>query len=451
MKTPYFSTNTYKDFDHDALTASAAVNSTLRITPKQLSPEAYCLNTYLATWWNGQSGSGSVHPSSVRIRKSLGLNEQEQDSALKELEAMGWWKVISTSSGQNEYKFLVAKHATAVRNELQKTGGGGISLNHSKFIARYVVCSPMAKALMLYILSVSRQVVVKLDFKEQIQAGRYGKRTKLFHGVLFNSPHLETHNPNKHEQLVKVKTLPEAWTTDKPVKAFVSLENFSKKVVCSPKEWSEAIQEIRTRGLWTAFIDPFSDEDTHEAVFTPTFELHNIVWKFDQIAGGAGISEFEKMLGFDDDNPDSDQLFPQLGYHFVYTLRNSEGRVLMVGQTTQPLTRRLNQHQTEATNTGAMKAIKAIVQDPNDSLEIFHEATVHFSYIAKYEVELMEYYTIQGETLLNVIRTVEENKATIKPDSRFGVEGVSQKQLDTILNVHGGKVILDEPGADIEM
>ncbi|MGP4993715.1 hypothetical protein [Glutamicibacter ardleyensis] len=449
MKPQYFSTNTYKDFDHDALTASAAINSTLRITPTQLSAEAFNLNTYLATWWNAQSGTGSVHPSVTRISKSLGLNEEQQELALRELEEMGWWKVVR-SGNQKEYKFLLALDAGKVRNDLSKSGGVGISMNHTKFVARYTQCSPMAKALMLHILSISRQTVVKLDYKEQINAGRYGRRTKLFHGVLFTSPHVDVRDPRKHRALAKLKNLPEEWTTAKPVKAHITLENFNRKVACTPLEWNDAITEVRERGLWTAFIDPFTDTDTHEAVFTPTFELHNMVWKFDQIGGGGAISEFEALLGFDDTNPDSDELFPELGYHFVYTLRNSKGRVLMVGQTTQPLTRRLNQHLTEATNTEAMRAIKVIVQDPDDSLEIVHEATVHFSGVAKYEVELMQYYTIQGETLFNVIRTVEENRRTIKPDARFGVEGVSQKQLDSILNVHGGKVVLDEPGADID-
>lgn len=449
MKTPYFSTNTYKSFDATALTCSNAIHATLRITPRKLSADAWNLNTYLATWWNKQSGTGSVHPSDIRIQKSLGLSGARLEGALSELEDMGWWKVFRTDA-QTEYKFLLANHSQAVKRKVSEQGGGGISMNHTKFIVRYIQCSPMAKALMLYILSQSRQNVVNLQYQSQINAGRWGRRTKLFHGTLFTSPHLNAYSPADRERIAKTFQLPEEWTVGNPIRAKVTLADFSQKVDCSRLEWNEAIREIEDRGLWSVFVDPFSEVE--EAVFTPTYELHKMVWKIDQIAGGKGLSEFEARLGFDDSLPDTEEGLPTLGYHFIYTLRQkSTGRVLMVGQTTQPLHRRLNQHLTEATNSTAHQVIKSIVANSNDSLEIVHEATVHFSGVAKYEVELMEYYTIQGESLLNVIRTVEENRATIKPDARFGVNGVSKKQLDTILNVHGGKVILDEPGADIEM
>lgn len=447
MKPEHFTPNKYRGFDATALTCSTAINATLRITPRKLSADAWNLNTYLATWWNAQSGTGSVHPSDIRIQKSLGLSGARLEGALNELEDMGWWKPARTGE-QTEYKFLLANHSQAVKRKVSEQGGGGISMNHTKFIVRYIQCSPMAKALMLYILSQSRQNVVNLQYQSQINAGRWGRRTKLFHGTLFTSPHLNAYSPADRERIAKTFQLPEEWTVGNPIRAKVTLADFSQKVDCSRLEWNEAIREIEDRGLWSVFVDPFSEVE--EAVFTPTYELHKMVWKIDQIAGGKGLSEFEARLGFDDSLPDTEEGLPTLGYHFVYTLRQkSTGRVLMVGQTTQPLNRRLNQHLTEATNSTAHQAIKSIVANPGDSLEIVHESTVHFFHVAKIEVDLMGYYETLGEKLLNVIRDEEANRRTIKPDARFGNDGVSKQQLEAILAKHGGQLVINEALEDI--
>jgi len=258
----------------------------------------------------------------------------------------------------------------------------------------------MARALMLFIVSQTTQLANNLGYQHWVSAPTGNFRTKLFHGTFFECPEMRTQNPEGWQLLADTKEVPDAWL-DKPIRVTVDRRIFQQKVMCTDQQFQEAVEEVNALGWWKIYPDPFGTHDEWEA--TPQPVLHRLVWDFDQRAGGAHISQWEAENGFYESTGE----LPPLGYHYIYGLKvQGSEQFFLIGQTTQPLEQRLNQHLALGTNGDANAVIKAAVESSDQVITIEQLATVFFLTVAEYEVGMALHLKHQGHPIQNKILDV---------------------------------------------
>lgn len=428
------SPNQHRKYDDRAVTCSEALRATLHLVPEPLSAEAYCLNTYLASWVNGATSNGRVNPSRQRIIDSLRITEEQLKHASQELNQVQWWHQV-----ENEYRGIFLQEQWAGELKARVKQFSGLSMNHVKVIARYTGASPLARALMLFILSRSKQVANNLGYQHFRQAGATRSKAKLFHGTLFSCEQMLVNNPQGWQVLADTKELPESWVENgKPVVAEFNIKEFQSKVLCSEQEFTSAVAEVNELGFWQVNPDPFTDEQ-YRAV--PQFKLHSVVWEFDQLTGGASISQWEASAGWLEQEQEKN--LPPLGYHYVYGLKVQGSRqYFLIGQTTQDLESRLNQHLTMGTNDDANEVILEVLRSTDQRIVIEHLATVFFRSVNEYEMRLANGLLGAGHPIKNRILNTAWNRNSVKLDRRFGGREVKLSELTEILVRHQGKVIL---------
>lgn len=412
-------------FNPKAVFASEAMRATWNLMPT-VSPEAYCLSTYLSSWWNNSNSNNAIYPDENQVCTSLSFTSEQFRAALIELEGIGWWKAIWNADGSiKEYKpsFPFSPHELKWRVKKHK----GFSLNHGKVISRYIrTHSQTTHAIMLWVVANTRQVYNDLGKKHFVDNGN--TMTKLCHGAYFNHRAMKANGDREFAYLASFKQPKEEWTIEQPVITRVSLEALRRSFHISTDAFRLALREIEELGLWTVDYQPdvfsgtqYANEAHEVAVLTPTYRLHCLVWDFENYSGGTATGLWERKHGLA--YSQRGQL-PALGYHYIYALVSRKtGSIYIVGQTTQALTTRLHQHQQLATNADANAAVRSIQSDPEDTLDIRHLATVFHSDVAEVEMDWAHEFINRGHPIKNKILTVKENRRTIKSDVRFGVLG----------------------------
>lgn len=428
------SPNQHRKYDSNAVTCSEALRASLHMVPEALSAEAYCLNVYLASWVNGATSNGRVNPSRQRIIDSLRFTEEQLEHASQQLNQVQWWHQV-----ENEYRGIFLQEQWAGELKARVKQFSGLSMNHVKVIARYAGGSPLARALMLFILSRSKQVANNLGYQHFRQSGTTQSKAKLFHGTLFSCEQMLANNRQGWQVLADMKKLPESWVKQgNPVVAEFSIKEFQSKVRCSEQELNEAIEEVNELGFWQVNPDPFIDQQFRAV---PQYRLHSVVWEFDQLTGGASISRWEAEAGWLEQEQEKN--LPPLGYHFVYGLKvEGSRRYFLIGQTTQSLEARLNQHLAMGTNDGANEVILEVLRSTDQRIVIEHLATVFFRSVNEFEMRLANGLLEAGHPIKNRILNTAWNRISVKLDRRFGGREVSLSELTGILVRHQGKVIL---------
>lgn len=469
MKNPRYNPENMFENEHDRFKqGSLYCSEAMRATSRLMGPcsaDAYNLSIYLATWWNDSTGNANIRPQWTRLSGSIPFTQDQFVSALEELERLGWWKAIWLDQGKiAEYKPLFAREEWCDRLKARVKARGGYSMNHGKFVSRYTkALTSNALAVMNYAVSETPQLFNNLGNDEKgfkryfVWSGN--KKAKLCHGTYFDHPMVRVDDPEGYEALAAAVELPEEWTRDKPTSLSFSLADLNQRVIMSTDDFAVALEEVHALGYWSVEhhpVDPFGDGRPDEDVvtLTPTYLLHSMVWELDYCAGGAGTNGYELRYNMGDKRRYD---LPPLGYHFIYALRSHKtGKVVSIGETTQSMETRLNQHRRSGTNADAHAVIRAITQDPEDTLIIEHLATVFFPQVPEYEMTKAHEFIDAGHPLTNKVLDVRRNRRTVKADRRFG-ELLHNSRLDDfyaelgrLKAAHGGQTVLFEANRDEE-
>lgn len=123
-----------------------------------VSPTAYNLSIYLATFWNASTANGAVHPSEQRIMNSLAMSRLELHNAAQELMVANWWKPVMVEGvAITSWKPLFIQ--TLTQDDFNTLKRLRTSLNHAKVNARYTpIGNQLSKAIMGW---VSERIVPK--------------------------------------------------------------------------------------------------------------------------------------------------------------------------------------------------------------------------------------------------------------------------------------------------
>lgn len=432
--------NSHKKFNKNELNCTDVIRASVWLMPA-VSPAAYNLSRYLATWWNSRIADGIVYPSESRIANSLGLKGKALHEAADELASVGWWKPKYQNNRIVNYlplfKPLFTDEKTPhAKYRMSVIRGVRSSLNHTKVDARYFpVDNQLARSLTAFAVDRIKPKYNDLGYADLLRDGQreaishqfsHGKKVKIVHSVMFDHEIFCALNLQAWKALARTKRVPLDWTKNSYSTTF-TVGDFKKHInVSDPAEFTDAITAITDSGWWKVKVvgDPFADsefEDETTFTLTPQHPFHQLVWELDMLGGGEQIGKWETEHGFNDSRFQKDRGYPPLGYHAIYALRSvMTGKILYVGQTTQPLEYRLHQHMRNGTNAEASKAINWVVNNSIDSLEILQLATVHRSIVAEEEMVWANLLLEIGHPIQNKILTVAENVHAIKEDSRFG-------------------------------
>ncbi|MGW9550650.1 hypothetical protein ACWG8W_06295 [Citricoccus zhacaiensis] len=415
MEKEHYSPNEHKRINVDSPDCVHVMNLTARLM-EPVSPEAYALSTYLASWWNDTTGNNVIDPSDERVQASLSITPQVHASAIAELEAKGWWSAVWAEGRIQTYKPIFALNdpqGFTTRLQNIKDHHHGFSMNHAKAVLRYLRSDSIdATAIMLWIVSETKQRAVAMG-NRYFQAAVDGETPgKLFHGTFFEHPPMSKKDPETWEEVSGVINLPESWTTKLPKRTLITYGEVSKRVIMSEARYEAALDAIHELGFWTVVWD------RDEALLSPTYKLHSLVWEFDHHAGGDSNIVWENERGLGDPR---DVILPKLGYHYIYGLVSRQrDDYIMIGQTSQALEHRLNQHLNLATNDDANDAVLSILRDPTDTMKIVKLAEVAFPYVSEVEMMVANLSKEVGQPVHNKILTVAANNRTIRPDRRLG-------------------------------
>lgn len=452
----------------------------------------YNLARLLATYLNDNTANGVVFPSDAQVMYMTGMNRQELVNAQEELERSGWFSIVRSTSGEvQQYKFLFMEWMVDNARKLKRQRS---SLNHAKFEARY---NPMKSQDAKAIQSVATESIVPVFddlgynyYKKEVgivpphQIRNGDRLAKVCHSALFHHEKLQTGDPDVWAEIFNMNTLPEDWTSN-PKDAVLTFDQLLRKFPnLTPDSIIAAIDDINEAGWWIAELGTNDEGDAIR--MTPTHKLHATVWDFDNHAGGKNNTSWEVSNGFTHDNyriaAAADESAPTaevddatadvnadgkgnpflcpppLGYHYVYLLRSHQtGIGIIVGETTQALNLRRNQHAQVGTNDEANDEIFAVVRDPEDYLEIVHLMTVHNSVCNQKEMGSVEAGRAAGHPLKNKITFEGDNWKTIKVDSRLpqavwrkGIDkdeharlkAIQKKALNKCLETHDGNKVL---------
>ena len=449
-------------------------------------PAAFVVAVSLSSRFNGQSQTGVINPKTNRIMHNHGLSEGEFADVLVALLQSGLWDLplnLDDSSDINwqqmsapvikdmllshgvsnigEFKPLFVEQA---RNEKQSLRRWKASFNHLKYLARYAgMKAGLAQALTLVAASDIEPVFNDLGYQKYSDQSiepihqldtPSGKR-KICHSVMFDHPMMEASTPEQWASLAEVKELTADMVASPRSSKQLALSMLASKFGLGEDAYSQvsqAVQEIRSAGFFSVKVhaDPFGDGSDAMLTFTPTKKLHDAIWEADFRAGGFTQTQWEVANGhipFETRGEGDDPFtcLPKLGYHYLYALKSRRtGNYLTVGQSTMNLETRLAQHKQYGTNRIVDAAIRAINDDPADTLLIECLGMVHNSVVARLEMEALASMRAAGHQLLNQIETVEENQRTIKRDVRLSQQDRWEQEayLDLIRERHGEVIYL---------
>ncbi|MFC4369422.1 hypothetical protein [Citricoccus nitrophenolicus] len=380
-----------------------------------VSPAAYALSTYLASWWNNFNSNATVNPTDDRLLPSLNISPEQRADALAELEAKGWWSGVWKDGEVSQYKLLLDLSPERVHSLTArvKRDFAGFSMNHAKAVVRYLRSDNIdATAIMLWAVAQTKQRNIRMGEGFYRSEAPGAKPGKLFHGVFFSHKKLEELNKANPTLVARLSHLPEAWVHERPFSVSITRKKLSGLVYMSEPRYEAALEDIQKLGFWEVRRE--NDMD----YLIPTYRLHAFIWEFDRYAGGGSISHWEDKRGF---GRAGELELPKLGYHFIYGLKSrNSGDFIIVGQTTQPLPTRRNQHLHLATNADANEAVLNVLRDTDDTIDIVKLAEVAHPRVAAVEMMIANILKEDGHPIKNKIMTVNANLRTIKADKRLG-------------------------------
>lgn len=393
-----------------------------------MSNEAKVLAVQLATLWDNKEHTGVICPPVSRLLAWNDWTEAELRSYTLELAVHGLFRVKSDSRGGiSIYVPLFLEEALRMKEETAKVIKG--TTDHYIHAARYSGLSSTARVISLYLTAKSRAKWNQLGYIfGQHKTGYKVDNARSLRATFFDHPIMDAKTP---EEIKFLAELDELWPDEVMSgvrKTRVPLADILR-ISGSPEEWNEAKVELAANRYWD-----------HEAqgnglLFTPLMGLHQRVWDLNMIAGGNLRNTYEIVNGFfpiEDTDPEGDDPYlhrPPLGYHWLYILKF--GSLRQVGESTQPLRRRAQQHCQSPTNAFAEKHITAALRQGSVP-EIEFAGIVHKFKAAEEEMALLHRVREQQQNVSNAITEVSQNRGTIKQDRRF--EGMSYQEVKQILH-----------------
>lgn len=407
------SPNKWKQFNPKALNN---LHLMLGITSggTRLTPHAMVLGVILSSFYNNKNAQGAVYAAEGRLLPYFRDNLANLRNAGNELGDAGLWIPRTDRQGRlDEWKTKMTHYEPYLRS--LNTNGPRVSMNGLRWAARYADVSVEARGLFLYLIAHMESVKAELGGSTYVPSGN--NKARLVRHCFFTHPILTSNRPEDIATLRDATTPDEEWYEgNRSSHLTVRIEDVLSKLKMTPGEVIKVSRELERKG----YIDFEQMEGRlHYRIARRT---HEEVWELDGYPGGANLNKYEELFGFlplaiEDGKP-------TLGYHWLYLISEQQGdgslTPLIVGETTQSLQVRLNQHRSLGTNYRARQLFNAIAQDPNRTLVIESLGQFHTGIINQVEVDTIR--RIEDETgynLLNVIRTTHANAGTIQRDTTF--------------------------------
>lgn len=378
------------------------------------TPNGKLLGIILASMVDPQRHTGLICPSDDRLMAFTGWSAVELEQAIQDLVTTGQWEVDTDAQGLvHSYRPTYRNQLPSVRDEVADAVRG--SKDVFLWIARYSRLPTVLRLAFVHAVATQKARWNFLGSKgNQWTYGING--TKLFYASLFDHPVIRDNSAANHAYLADLKIVP---YDIQPITYELRLHELSQRTGLDPHALGYALMEPQT----LMHVTPLGGDRIQ---FTATMELHQHLWDFFRIPGGADRNAFELAQGymtFDQDVPTAingaEALVarPPAAFHWIYELA-LDGAVLQVGQSTGALRSRLEGHLLSPTNPyaqGRTERLLAAGTLPTIRLiDLVHH----------YEVNEAEVYWIQrrkaeGHHLGNWIVDQRSNASTIASDSRL--------------------------------
>lgn len=386
------------------------------------TPEVKLLTMILCSMVDPSSKTGVINPPVNRLLALTGWNEWTLAEAVKGMEATGQWTVERDSRGRPvNYLPVFYSELESLKADLKKNVLG--AKDQVTWLARYGGLAGMTtiqRVAFAMAISTIRSVYQPMKGKNDPIKHRSPGRGKLVQIALFDHPLLRARNQNAYDTVAAMESIPEDYDE---LFATVPLRWLAAKTATDESTLIEHLN--RSQSMFRVQISGRSVR------ITPTAIFHQAAWDFYRRPAGGERTAWEEAHGlFPPPEPttvssrlqDAHGARPPLGFHWIYELVevNPDGSetVLLVGETTQSLESRRQQHLREPTNNDAHRHIEQMIRDGR-APQMRIVSLVHHYYTAVEEVARMELRLRQVVHLKNYISTVRENERTVHLDSRF--------------------------------
>lgn len=397
-----------------------------------LSPLAMVLCVQLCSLWDNREHTGVINPSMDRLCAFNNVSESQLRMASLELAMAGLFSIVADEHGKiTLYTPLFLERLGTVQEKERLSKALPGPTDTLIWLARYSKLGSTARTIILLAVGRTRGVWCDLgwDSLPKNQQHRTAAGTRQVRKTLFKHPMLKDHSPTGWAKVANMLSseLTEEMVQLDPIHSYLPVST----VMCMAGEAPELdILELELQEIFTMTVVG------NQYRFTPTLTLHMNAWWMNRNNSGAERTDMEVSRGFypetDFDPSGTEDAYlerPPLGFHWLYEIR--VGGLYQIGESTQALHRRLNQHLQNPTNTFAEKAITESIRK-GELPTITCVAMIHAHDVARKEMELLQYHLESGHDVLNWITDARENRRTIKQDSRF--DGWSKQQVKDYLN-----------------
>lgn len=414
---------------YDASTSATTLVKAMTLRPHSATPHGRLLEILLATFYSPVTQTGILNPTPERLLAMTGWNERQLMHVVDELESTGAWQIMRSGSGRPlaylpSFYDAVAADAPRIKSKVRGTK------DHAHFLARYgredgAVLSTIQRLAFILALATIEPKWHLLGSKSEGRNRRYKTtdgKSRLIYGVMFKHPIINDKSDAGNALLANCTRLPD------------DIDSFSANITTAWLATKTGVTEAKLiehlRRPQPYFQVEFRNAGANVQI-TPTWLFHQRVWELNRDGGGAPRNTWEYEHGYYPvpAEPESTNRLqdlhtcrPPLGFHTIYvlteTLEDGMEVPILVGQTTQPLERRLSQHLQDPSNATAYNYIKNMIR--RGSLPRIHPVQLaSYANTSDVEMGLARELVDQGATLLNMIMDPEANRRTVVRDSRF--------------------------------
>lgn len=409
------------------------------------TPEGKLLEIQLCSLYSPVRNTGVINPLYPRLMAFSGGDTDALARAMRDLEHNGGWSITRDSQGvPATYTPPFMDHLRSTQAETKRRVHG--SGDNFIMVARYLPClTPIQRMAALMCLATIR---MRWNFLGSTREHTYFRspapdNARIVLSTAFTHPILDASGLSACRALLATEHLPHDIT---PLTTAVPYNWLRDHVGCSGTELFEHLD-----GPCADMFEFRPDIAGGTVHFLPRYEFNQSVWGLERIPGGSQRNAWELAQGFSgrdlhealstgtcrsvEDVPVSSSIHdapdcrPPLGFHWLYEVV-VDGRVVLIGQTTQTLTSRLHQHLRRPTNAYAHNSMRQWVEEGKHPV-IRATALVHAYEVSDAEVDAIDRAVKGGADLLNYVTDAVRNQRTIAMDSRF--EGWDSEAIESFL------------------